>query len=423
MAVGNHEWDLGPSSFCTELDSAFADGAFPLLSANTRLDDSTLTGLRKYIAPWTIIRVGGLKVGVFGLTTPLTNSLSFPGPAVIDTPFSSAALAVASLKSEGCRPIICLSHLGFLLDRTLARVVPGIDLIVGGHDHRSLKRPVAIAHGSDTTWILQTAGFYREIGLIRAIMQDGKVRVQGARLIPVNSSISEAADVAAALRSLTDEIAARYGDLFTLQVGRAVATLKEEELSLVSPGYHDTPVGSLVADAFRDLTGTDIAIEPGGSTAQVISAGPIAPIDLFRVVGYGFNPVNGLGYHLMRFDVQGEALMAGMNYSLSTIAEDDEFFLQVSGFRYSYNPSAPAGKRLVSATIHGLPLYPSHVYSVTANAFVAGFMKQVGVPLTNLHEFGGDTTEFMALTRYVKKLGTLRPKGPGRILCVREERQ
>jgi 2',3'-cyclic-nucleotide 2'-phosphodiesterase (5'-nucleotidase family) len=322
------------------------------------------------------------------------------------------------LKKEGCRPIICLSHLGYELDRALAALVPGIDIIVGGHDHRLLKRPVAIAHGGDTTWIVQTSGFYREVGVVRMVVRGGKVRLLDSRVIPVNSSVRADRDIDAMVRSLTRRIEGRYGRLFTSRVGTATARLEEEATSLLAPGYHDTPVGNLVADAFRNLTGTDIAIEPGGSTAQPIFPGPLVPVDLFRVVGYGMNPVNGLGYHLVRFDVRGEALKAGINYCLSTIGGDDEFFLQVSGIHYSYDAAAVEANRLVSARINGLPLDPSRIYSVTANVFVAAFMKHVGIPLTGLHEFGGDTTEFMALTRYVKKLGTIRPGVPSRILSV-----
>jgi 2',3'-cyclic-nucleotide 2'-phosphodiesterase (5'-nucleotidase family) len=422
MAVGNHEWDLTPSTLLTVLETAFADGGFPLLSANTLMDDSSLALSRHFIAPSTVIRAGELKVGIFGLTTPLANTISSPAPAIIDTPYLHAARAVASLMEKGCRPIICLSHLGYALDRMLAALVPGIDIIVGGHDHRLLKRPVAIAHGEDTTWILQTSGFYREVGVVRMVVGGGKVRLRDVRVIPVNSAVQADQGVDAMVTSLTRQIEKNYGRLFTSRVGYATTTLKEEATSLPSPGYHDTPVGDLVADAFRDLTGTDIAIEPGGSTAQPIYAGPIVPVDLFRVVGYGFNPVNTLGYHLVRFDMQGEALMAGIKYSLSTIGGDDEFFLQVSGLHYTYDASVGAPNCLVSATIHGSPVDSSRTYSVTANAFVAAFMGQLGIPLTNLHEFGGDTTEFMALTRYVAKLGTLRPRPASRILSVGKSR-
>lgn len=418
LSVGNHEWDMGPAILLTALDSAFSGGGFPLLSANTRLDDTSLARHRRYITPATILRRAGLKIGVFGLTTPLANAFGSPAPAYVDTPLVYAASAVTSLRNEGCRPIICLSHLGLTLDQMVAAQVEGIDLIVGGHDHRSLRRAVPVGHGDDTTWIVQTAGFYSEVGVVRLVVTGESVRLLDSRLIPVTSAIQEDPSVAAAVSAVRATIEKGDGRWFTSKVGTATATLEEESRSLLAPGYQDTRVGNLVADAFRDLTGTDIAIEPGGSTAQPIYRGPIVAADLFRVVGYGWNPADGLGYHLVRFDIQGEALIAGINFSLSTIAEDDEYFLQVSGMQYTYRPDAAPAERFVSAAVHGKPIDRARTYSVTANAFVAGFMGRLGIPLTNLREFGGDTTEYMALTRYVKKLKTIRPRPRSRILSV-----
>ncbi len=418
MAVGNHEWDLGPSTFLASLDSGFTAGVFPLLSANTRMDDPALAGHRAYVMPATVLQRGGLKIGVFGLTAPMANTLSSPAPAVIDTPFGRAAETVAFLRNEGCCPIVCLSHLGAATDTALAALVPGIDLIVGGHDHRSLRLAVPARTGGDTTWIVQTSGFYREVGVVRLVVRGGKVGLLDARRVPVTSAVPEDSAVARVSAAVCAAIEKGHGRVFTRKVGLATATLREEPASLVSRGYRDTEVGDLVSDAFRDLTGTDIAIEPCGSTALPMYRGPQVPADLFRIVGYGWNPANGLGYHLVRFDISGAALLEGIEYSLSTLPEGEEFFLQVSGMRYTYNPDrAPAG-RLVSAAIHGSPVDGARTYSVTANAFVAGYMQRLGLPLANFREFGGDTTEVMALTRYVRKLGTVRPRPLSRILSV-----
>lgn len=417
MAIGNHEWDLGPSTLLAALDSAFSAGGFPLLSANTRLDDPALARLRGYIIPATVVRRGGLKVGIFGLTTMMSNTLSSPAPAIIDTPFGRAAETVTLLRKEGCRPIICLSHLGAATDRALAALVPGIDIIVGGHDHRSLRFPVP-AGGGDTTWIVQTSGFYREVGVVRLVVRGDKVSLLDVRRIPVNSAVPEDPAVARVSALVCGTVESKYGRVYTGKAGVAVATLREEQASLVSKGCRDTEVGNLVADAFRDLTRTDIAIEPCGSTALPMYRGPLVPADLFRIVGYGWNPVNGLGYHLVRFDISGAGLLEGLCFSLSAIEGDDEFFLQVSGMRYTYNPDLPPAGRLVSASIHGERVDRARLYSVTANAFVAGFMRHIGIPLVNLHEFGGDTTEFLALTRYVQKLGTVRPPRVSRILST-----
>ena len=97
MVVGNHEFDLTPYVLQQALDTAFVGGGFPLLSANTNLEDPTLIGLRNYILPFTTKQLGNIKVGIFGMTTPETMLLSQPAPAIIDTSVYNTMLIAASI--------------------------------------------------------------------------------------------------------------------------------------------------------------------------------------------------------------------------------------------------------------------------------------------------------------------------------------
>jgi 5'-nucleotidase / UDP-sugar diphosphatase len=411
MAVGNHEWDLTPATLTAALDSGFSTGGFPLLSANTILEDPSLKSLRKYIHPSVTVSAGGTRVGIFGLTTPAATMLSRPMPAVVDTPFRYAAARVESLMVAGCNVIICLSHLGFALDQTLAAMVPGINVVVGGHDHLTLSAPSAVGHGTDTTWIVQTGGFYRDVGMLRLKVEGRNVRFLDYALLPVDARIPEKKEIRRVVASLVKSIEKRYGGLYTRPIAVSKGFVKEVADSLIHRTEGTTPIGKLVTDAFRDLTHTQIAIEPGGSTAQPIYSGPVTPADLFRVVGYGFNTDNGLGYHLVRFDMRGSELLAGLAFGLSEIASDDEFYLQASGLRYTYDAKQVGTNRLVSVTVNRVPLDTGATYSVTANFFVKSFLDNLGFRYSNFHEFKGDTTEFFALRRYVEKYGTILPDG------------
>ena len=410
MAVGNHEWDLGPAVLESALTAAFGGSkGFPLLSANTGLDDPHVRGLRKYILPFITGRAGGSMIGLFGLTTPETNLFSNPAPARVDTPFRYAAAIVDTLRARGCSAIICLSHLGLSLDRQLASKVPGINIIVGGHDHYELRLPVAVASGGDTTWIFQAGANYHNVGVVRVLIRDCHVRLLASNLIPVDSSVAKSREVDRKVSSLVRGVESKYGPVFSNQIAASRGFFSEVADSLMQRTHGETPVGTLVTDAFRDLTGTDIAIEPGGSTSDPLYPGPVVADDCFRVIGYGFNSGDGLGYPLVRFDITGGGLVQGIEMGLADIESNDEYFLQSSGLRYTYDPSRRAGERFVSATVAGEPLGPARSYSVTANYFVKVFLDRLGVPYTDCHVFGGDTTEFMALTRYVSKRKTLTP--------------
>ena len=419
MTLGNHEFDLTPSTLLTALDSGFVAGGFPVLSANLVLPDASVQLLQKYVTPFTIKQAGNVKVGIFGLTTPATNLLSQPAPAVLDTNILPiAAQMVDSLKAKNCKVIICLSHLGLPLDELLGQYVPGINVIVGGHDHYALAKPRRVANPiGDTTLIFQANAFYLDLGKIRLTVQGSKVRLLDYLLMPIDSSIPEEPTIAANVAAMIGDIEGVYGPVYTQQIAAVTAFCEEVADSLTFPGKHDTPVGNLVTDAFRAATGTQIAFEVGGSTAEPLYPGPIVSADAFRVVGYGFNMVNGLGYRIATFKMAGAALLFGLEFGLSNIEADDEFLIQASGLTYVYNSGLPPLSRLVSAKVNGVPVDPSATYTVTANEFVPMFLTQLGIPFSDLY-VSNDTTEFQVLAGYLAQLGTITPAVEGRVVNV-----
>lgn len=415
MAVGNHEFDLTPSTLQTALDTAFAAGqSFPLLSANLILEDNAVKGLKKYIKPYTIKQIGGIKVGIFGMTTPETNLLSQPAPAIIDTNIIEIATAtVQALKSQNCTVIIMLSHLGVALDEVVAQYVAGINLIVGGHDHYVLDKPLVI----NSTPIVQAGAFYHEIGLVQLDVSGGKVSVLNAEVTPLDENILEEPTIAGAVQMLVADIESVYGNVYSQKIAEADNDFHEVAEKLTENGNKDTEVGNLVTDAYRATLGTDIAIQPGGSTAQILYKGDIVEADAFRVVGYGFNTINGLGFRMATFNVTGLELMAGLEFGLSSIELNDEFLIQVSGMKYSYNPLASVGQRLESVEIGGKSINPTVSYSIATNEFVLAFFGIIGIQPSNI-KILGDTTEFAVLAGYLHVIKKAVPKSEGRIVAT-----
>ena len=414
MAVGNHEFDLTPSTLQIALDTAFAAGqTFPLLSANLILEDDAVKGLKKYIQPYTIKQVGGMKVGIFGMTTPETNLLSQPAPAVIDTNIIEIATAtVQALKSQNCTVIIMLSHLGVALDEVVAQYVDGINLIVGGHDHYVLNKPMMV----NGTPIVQAGAFYHEIGLVQLDVSAGKVTVLNAEVTPLDEKILEEPTIAGAVEMLVADIESVYGKVYTQKIAEADDDFHEVAENLTENGNKDTEIGNLVTDAYRATLGTDIAIQPGGSTAQMLYKGELVAADAFRAVGYGFNTINGLGFRMATFSVTGAELMAGLEFGLSSIELNDEFLIQVSGMKYSYNPLASVGSRLQSVEIGNKALKPTARYSIATNEFVLAFFGIIGIQPINI-KILGDTTEFAVLAGYLQAIQKATPKTEGRIIA------
>jgi 5'-nucleotidase / UDP-sugar diphosphatase len=73
MALGNHELEIGPGGLYFALATAYPAGGSPLLSANVAFFDVPGAGgakLAPFVAPSVLKSVGGVTVGLFGLTTP-----------------------------------------------------------------------------------------------------------------------------------------------------------------------------------------------------------------------------------------------------------------------------------------------------------------------------------------------------------------
>lgn len=424
IAVGNHEFDLTPSTLDTALKMAFPNPnqKIPLLSSNTIMEDQSVSSLKNFIQPYLIKEYGNIKVGIFGMTTTETNTYSLPSPVVIDTNiFVCAATMVETLKTNGCNVVIMLSHLGRFYDEPMAQNIPGINIIVGGHDHYTTEAPVEIANNySGKTWFVQADAFYSRVGKMKIGIEGENVSLLDYQSILLDGNIPEEPSVKAVVDQLASDLETKLSwKVFTEKIGEATEDFNEVAL-LSQPGRFDTPIGNLVSDAFRDATKTQIAIQLGGSTAQKLYKGPIVAADVFRMLGYGFNEVNGLGYRLATFTIAGAELWKGFEICLATAEYNDEMLPQVSGMEYSFDLNLSAYSRLRWIKINGSDIDMSTNYTVTANEFFVGALPLFGVEISNLSLLA-ETAELQVVTSYIAANSPLSPTQEGRISTNIEE--
>jgi 5'-nucleotidase len=158
--MGNHDFDGGMENFATQLKHV----SFPILIANY---DFTGTPLAGKTQPYKIFKKGSLKIGVFGLGIELKGLVpeSLSGSTVYLDPIEAAKTTVATLQQKGCDMIICLSHLGYkyredkVSDERLAQQTSGIDLIIGGHTHTFLDKPVTFKNAVGKDVLVNQVGF------------------------------------------------------------------------------------------------------------------------------------------------------------------------------------------------------------------------------------------------------------------------
>ncbi|MGX7666162.1 bifunctional metallophosphatase/5'-nucleotidase [Flavobacterium pedocola] len=144
--MGNHDFDNGVDGFYAQLPHA----KFDFVSANYDFKNTVLNGLVK---PYKIIFKDGIKIGIFGLGVELQGLVDkkLYKETVYNNPVEIATDMSRILKQqEKCDLVICLSHLGFkyqndpekICDVILAQKTKDIDLIIGGHTHTFLDKPV-----------------------------------------------------------------------------------------------------------------------------------------------------------------------------------------------------------------------------------------------------------------------------------------
>ncbi|MBK9097394.1 MAG: 5'-nucleotidase C-terminal domain-containing protein [bacterium] len=429
MALGNHEFDLTPAALLGSLQNVFPipTDAFPILGAN--VDASAIPDLDAYIDNYTTKNIGAIKVGIFSLITPSTNVLSQPLPVIIEDDIQeimniAGTTAFILRNVESCDVVILLSHLGIEFDQAIASMVPGIDIVIGGHDHYKYSSPIPVPNPlGGTTWIAQAGSNYMYVGKMQiGIDALGAISLLDYSLIPLDENVPEEPTVKAMVDGMIADIETFYNTpFFTQPFGYADAFHKEEALDLFDLGTHDTPIGNLVTDAFKSFTGTDIAIHAGGSIALPLWEGPFTLGDIFRINGYGFNMVNTLGFQLATFNMTGESLWMGLEFGLSQIESNDEYMIQVSGLEYKYDATKPAGERVVSVLINGQPVDPVAVYSITASEMVLAILDYTQIPYSDPNILTG-VTEFEAVTNYVMTQNNfLHPKEIGRIVNVGDQ--
>lgn len=411
MTIGNHEFDFGPSTLEMVFDEAFSNTSFPVVSANLNL--TGYPALANHISPYTIKTVSGVKVGIFGMTIPAP--LSNPSPVVIEENIPEIAYAtVAELQTQGCNVIIMLSHLGLAIDREVAANVPGINFVVGAHDHSELTQPLAVASPGGTAYIVQAGSSYADVGKLCFVYYNGTVSLVNYQLIPVNSKVPSVPEIDVIINDLKMGIVQQYGDVYNTKLGSAIKDIKAEP-DKNNKGWKDSPIGNFVTDAYRNAANTQIAITADGLISGKLYKGPLAGTDIFRVASYGYNPETGLGFYLMTCYISGIQLITGLETSLAMLGVDDDFFVQISGFEFKYNPSNPPGERVIlsSVRINGKLLLPEHIYSLTLNEGLLGLLTSLGVQVENIQPTG--VSEYDALKSYVILLGNVKHSTEGRI--------
>ncbi len=413
MALGNHEFDKSVDQILKQQEWA----EFPLLAANVVKKDSGET----LVDPYVIKDVDGLKVAILGLLTERLTVLVNPDKVKdleVKSVIETAKALVPELKKEADL-IVAVTHIGLykedsdhIGDIQLAKAVPEIDVIVGGHTHTAVTEAKVVGK----TLIVQTGGYSEHVGRLNLIVDSNadKVTNHTYELLPVNgkkrisyndkryymyvgTGYVEDKEILDAVQPYMESA----GELLSQPIGEALVELtggKSESRS------QETNLGNLITDGMLAKSGAEIAFQNGGGIRAGIAPGTIAYRDVLTVQPFGNT--------LTVIDMTGAQIMEVLNMAAAKVGSGG--FMHAAGLKVTYNKGA---KKAENVMVGDAAIDMEKTYKVVTNNFIAaggdGYAMFKDIP--NYDTGFVDADAFM---EYVRKLGKVEPKVEGRITIV-----
>jgi 5'-nucleotidase / UDP-sugar diphosphatase len=374
---GNHEFDLGPKGLGQEIGAAVKSGSVvPILATNTILDaqDSTLTGLQKmahdgFILSFKVIERDGIRFGLFGLLGKEATFYTAGAGAVkfadaIATAKRTVKILRDSLKAD---VVICLSHGGLEKgtdgsysggdDIRLAKEVPDIDIVIGGHSHTALQNAIII---NNHTIVVQTGKQSENLGEMVVSFENGKTKLISWKLNPINDSVLGDMKIADEITKLKTGVTKSVFESRGYSVDQPLAIIPRDLPNTYTDIAAGTILANLVTDAFRMSTRADIGLTANGMMRAGLIHGKTGiqtVYDVFAVAPLGSGVVDPTaGSTLVTAYLTGKEIKNILEFFLvDNPSHPGEYFPRTSGMRFHYDTSRPVFDVVTDIEIGDIP--------------------------------------------------------------------
>jgi 5'-nucleotidase / UDP-sugar diphosphatase len=399
IVLGNHDWLIGPR----ELYQAFKLSGLrvPVLSANLDLENMPRDiHLKEHIRPYVIKNVGGKRIGIFGLSTfqVLYDHFFFPARPI--NPIVPARQIVKALKEmEKCDVVIALTHVGLSTDKILAKTVPGLDAIVGGHSHILLKEPLFV-NGVPLLHVGQWGQHVGEYEL--TINSKNQVLLTGHKIHQIDSSIPEDPLV----KKMTSDFGRQIEAQFKSPVFRDRIIESQVDLSAVqNDPYSNDALGNWSVDAVREAGGTQIAFESPMFASTQLFKGFISTADIFDLFPHVYSKFTGDSWTIHTYDVRGIWLKT----LLSALTK---FGVGVKMSNVEVIVDEKAADKLHSFKVGGKPLKLRETYTVSSTRGILDVFRELrrrGIPFGPDHWVDTQKVMWREVSRKLKALSPITP--------------
>lgn len=350
--MGNHEFDYGMERFF-EL-SKMAN--FPYVSCNFN------KGGELQFAPYVVKEFDGVKIAFVGITTPKTLTSSTPkyfqdenGNFIYgffedetgEGLYNAVQKAVDDARAEGATFVVALAHLGNEAEcspYTYADVIAnttGINALLDGHSHDT--NHVEMRNKARETVLRQGCGTKMEgIGYLKIAAKDGAMEAgvmmwnnddfNATQLYQLDTDVTKAvAEATETLNVKLAEVVAKTD--VELTINDPVAKTEEGKPVRIIRNA-ETNLGDLCADAYRYVSGADIAFVNGGGIRVSIKEGDITLNDILKV--------HPFGNALCVCEATGQQILDALEFGAKDVPGEFGGFLQVSGLTYEIHTYLPS---------------------------------------------------------------------------------
>lgn len=326
ITLGNHEFDYPVTHVAKLLKHIGA----PVVCANLYAANKK----KSVYAPFIIKRFGKTKIAFIGATTP--TALYTETAAFMDGDkqiyelrdkdfFEVLQRSINKARRNGAKYVVVLSHLGEDPNVTgvdsheLIKHTTGIDILLDGHTHSVIAHDTVLNAVGQPVVVSETGTKFMNIG--KVLIRDGKMTNE---LIPVKT-LSERSEP---VKAVTDSIQILMRELTQRVVCHSDVRLRilnnkgEQEVRLA-----ETNAGDIVCDAYRIISGADIALANGGGIRAEKHAGDLTYGDITDMLPYD--------NHLWIVEASGATITELLRMNTSFIPVEDGSFPQVSGVRFT----------------------------------------------------------------------------------------
>ena len=447
---GNHEHDrnlahvqkvIGASDF-EWVSSNYGDSSLAVLKSGTKAAKS-----------FTIIERGGVKIGIVGANTDTTIEQIFPGnldytdaagvkrTIQIEAGVTGINAAIVAAKKAGADLVVAVIHQGWSESvggvsvgvlNEMATEIKGAAAIYGGHSHQTFTTVVPGAKASNGTLVGQTLNAGVEYTRSQICVNTSSNRVLGSSI----ETIKKAAVATVVADAPTAALVKKYKDQMTGKLDAKIGTVAGTFPRGGTPAVErsgENPMGIYIADLLRAKYKTDFALTNGGGIRDTFPAKTYTPVDT-KLVRTGAGPLDvtlgdaltvyPFGNQVATTVVTGENLWKALENGVGGSYPGDGRFPQISGFKFTFDPTKAIGSRIVSVTKNdGTAIAKDQtVYTLTtldfiiyggdgylnvfspAKAKVMGALLDVFVDALKADLAAGKVTQLPALDGRVKKV-------------------